>query len=194
MEVVRIFDDESGNSADGLYSIKYNKNGKNEYDKFIDIGDDVQGLFSFFKENLDDLNNPIYEGINLHSAVMQTIDEVREIERGFLEMKKSGDYQNLQILFKPLNDLDGKIFQLQKSKSKAKLKKVKHPWVRIYAIRIDKSAYVITGSAIKLTKGMKEREHTKKELDKFDKALNFLKVNGILSTDDIIYYYDNIEE
>lgn len=194
MEIVRIFGDVSGDSADGLYAIKYDGDKRNEYGNFIELGEDVQKLFSFFKENLDDLNGPFYNGISLNNAVMQTIDEVREIERMILELKRSGNYQNLQFLFKPLNDLDGKIFQLQKSKSKANLKKVKHPWVRIYAIRIDRSAYVITGSTIKLTKGMKERPHTQKELDKFDKAMNFLKDNGILSTDDLIYYYDNIEE
>lgn len=193
MKIVPIFVDESGNTADGLYAIKYDGEKRNEYDNFIELGEDVPKLFSFFKENLDDLNAPFYNGISVHNAVMQTIDEVRGIESELLAVTETGNTQKLQILFKELNNDDGKIFPLQKSKSKAKLKKVKHPWVRIYAIRIDENTFIITGSTIKLTKRMGDREHTRKELEKFEKVLNFLKDNEISSTDDIIYYYDNIE-
>ena len=74
------------------------------------------------------------------------------------------------------------------------IKGIKNPWLRIYAIRIASNTYVITGSTIKLTKNMDERKHTNDELDKFKKAIAFLKSEEIYSIDDIIYYYDNTEK
>ncbi|MFA6770318.1 MAG: hypothetical protein WCR71_04010 [Bacteroidales bacterium] len=52
-------------------------------------------------------------------------------------------------------------------------------WLRLYAIQISKECYIITGGAIKLTKAMQDRPHTKKELSKVNKCLDFLRVEGI---------------
>lgn len=45
---------------------------------------------------------------------------------------------------------------------------VKNNWLRLYAIRIDKNFFVVSGGAIKLTKKMGDRNHTQLELDKLD--------------------------
>ena len=52
-------------------------------------------------------------------------------------------------------------------------------WLRIYALKIDENVYVITGGAIKLTKTMLEREHTKHELEKLERCHDYLREEGI---------------
>lgn len=68
------------------------------------------------------------------------------------------------------------MFALQKSKTKPHRKS----WIRLYAIRIAKHLYVITGGAIKLTQYMKEREHTKLELQKMNRVVEFLKEQDLI--------------
>ena len=52
-------------------------------------------------------------------------------------------------------------------------------WLRIYAIKIDKGAYLITGGAIKLTATMAERSHTMAELAKMEQVRNHLIDIGV---------------
>lgn len=52
-------------------------------------------------------------------------------------------------------------------------------WLRIYAIKMDKGAYLITGGAIKLTATMSERPHTLAELAQLEKVRNKLIDLGV---------------
>ena len=61
-------------------------------------------------------------------------------------------------------------------------------WLRVYAIRLEKTVFVITGGAIKLTQTMQERPHTWEELKKMDRCREFLKTNGIFDQDSLIDY------
>lgn len=82
----------------------------------------------------------------------------------------------LQSLFKPLNNNDTQIYDLQKSK-------YKHSWLRIYAIRIAPNCYVVTGSAIKLVRNMDEKDYLIKEKQKLEKVKNFLMDEGLTDED-----------
>lgn len=55
----------------------------------------------------------------------------------------------------------------------------------IYAIKLEKGTYLITGGAIKLTPLMAEREHTLNELRKMEMVRNHLINNGIVDVDGI---------
>ena len=57
-------------------------------------------------------------------------------------------------------------------------------WLRIYAVRLSYNFFVISGSAIKLTKTMNEREHLKEELDKLNVLIRLLKEMNIETVED----------
>ena len=61
---------------------------------------------------------------------------------------------------------------------------VNKSWLRIYAIRISANIFVVSGSAIKLTLEMRDREHTKQELEKLKKTAQYLKNEGFIDDDD----------
>jgi len=63
----------------------------------------------------------------------------------------------------------------------------------LYAIRIHKNLFIVTGGAIKLTGQMGEHDDTDKELEKLEKVRDFLKANDLKTADDLIYYYENNE-
>lgn len=62
---------------------------------------------------------------------------------------------------------------------------------RVYAIKIDKNCFVITGGTIKLHHINKDRPHTAKEMQKMEKCRDYLKFMGIADTDS---FYELINE
>ena len=85
----------------------------------------------------------------------------------------------LDELFEPLHNSQIQIITLNKSKAK-------ETWLRIYALRVDTNAYIITGGAIKLTQKMNDRKHTNRELLKIENCRTFLLEQGIIDTDGVI--------
>ena len=83
-----------------------------------------------------------------------------------------------RIFLKPLNNVELNVRELQKSKTSKQ-------WLRLYAIRISRQCYIITGSAIKLVKLMNEREHLKKELHKLERVKQYLIEIGLLDEWDV---------
>lgn len=59
-------------------------------------------------------------------------------------------------------------------------------WLRIYAIRLEKDVFVVTGGAIKLTRTMQERPHTQEQLDKLNRCRQYLKNNGVFDADSFV--------
>jgi len=85
----------------------------------------------------------------------------------------------LDEIFSPLNNLQFQFHTLGKSKAK-------ETWLRIYALRVDKNVYIVTGGAIKLTQKMQDREHTNHELEKIESCREYLMSQGIVDIDGII--------
>jgi hypothetical protein len=117
------------------------------------------------------------------------MDEVDELEKEILDASLRMDRAtNLQSLFKPLDDMDKSISILQCSKAKVKAKGKKwgkSPRLRIYAIRINATTYVVTGGAIKLTHKMKDSKHTSDELKKIKRVQAWLKSDDIAYPEDL---------
>ena len=59
-------------------------------------------------------------------------------------------------------------------------------WLRVYAIRLEKNVFVITGGAIKLTHTMQDRLHTQEELNKLNQCRQYLLDNGVFDSDSFI--------
>lgn len=87
------------------------------------------------------------------------------------------DLNSLSEIFKPLDnrEVEFETYDLQKLKAKG-LERKSH--LRIYGIKYQNSI-IVTGGTIKLTKEMKERPHTKEELNKLEAIRQFLIENGV---------------
>lgn len=178
MEIIVIF-------ADLFYTIKYSKSKKNEFARIFEFWRDPEQLFNFFEDNLRDLQSGFYGEITVEEAVLITIKEASELERRLLNSKHKRDEIN--------NFLKKDLFTNPSVKELIPKKAYgyrKHSWLRLYAIELSNECFLITGGTIKLTHLMQERQHTKKELIKIQKCLDFLKENGIFDNSGII---DTIE-
>ncbi len=160
---------------------------QNEFDKFFNLTNDIEWLHNFFKQNKADLHGGFFGSITIAVAVSRTLDEVEEMEYSLYDYSEQGfggSDDNLQHLFKPLNNFEYAIALHQKSKAR-----IKRGWLRLYAIRLAENCYLVTGGAIKLTLDMK-RDHLQNELSKLERAKQFLHDNGIDFPEDLNNYKD----
>src|SRR5690554_5560126 len=163
MRIVRIIPD-----TDGLLSVHNSDELENEFETLFNNWNDIEYLNSFFKENLNDLGI-----LTINEAVNKTIKDANILED--LLIHAIENKTELQTLFRPLSNNEYKLKPYQKSKVYGTLRK---SWLRVYAIRVTSDLFVITGGAIKLTRTMAERDHTKVQLDRISKARDFLKEEG----------------
>jgi len=170
-----------------LYAVKFEHEVSDEFSKAFDQWTDVEYLFKFFEENFNDLNKEFYEEINIEKAIERTLEETKNLEETLLHIAETGinnRYNTLQTLFKPLNNLEYQIAEHQKSKAYGSAYK---SWLRVYAIRIEANTFVVSGSAIKLTRTMQEREHTLNELSKLNATKAYLIEQGLFDKNDFEY-------
>lgn len=193
---------------DSLYAIKYDdsevdefENSEfeeayekpNEFRRLFNNWSDPEYLEAFFQKHKTDLQREFYNFISIEDAINQTIEESLELEEKLIEVAENGkenDFNNLQNLFKPLNKKENGIIRIplyQESKVYGACHK---SWLRIYAIRIEKNVYIITGGAIKLTEDMNNREHLLLELNKLKRVRQFLIDIEIIDNDSIIEFIE----
>jgi hypothetical protein len=149
----------------------------------LDHWNDVIWLNTFFMENQIDLLS--YYSVSIEEAIMHTIEDSDKLESLMLRLAEDDD---LDRLFRPLDNNETGSSLLQKDKARLKDRPRHSSWLRIYAIRLSNGAYIITGGAIKLTRTMEEREHTQAELDKIEKVRNYLLSEHIIDDESFIDY------
>jgi uncharacterized protein YciI len=191
---------------DSLYAVKYTEEKdefeNNEFDENYKIKDEFSRLFinwqdpeyldRFFNKHKKDLQKEFYNNISIEDAIQKTIDEAYEFQQKILSIAEKGKEnfsQSLQTLFVPLHNSEKEVYPIpeyQKSKAYGSHKS----WLRIYAIRIEKNVFIVTGGAIKLTKTMNEREHLIKELKKLEKVKELLISEGIIDNDSIVDFLE----
>ncbi|WP_133998434.1 hypothetical protein [Dinghuibacter silviterrae] len=148
---------------------------------------DINWLYNFFDRNKADLHGGFFGSITSEIAVLRTLNEAEKMEDllyDFLEEGFNGSVNNLQHLFKPLNNFEYTIANHQKSKAR-----IRNGWLRVYAIRLAKNCYLVTGGAIKLSADMK-RDHLQLELKKLELSKQFLRFHGIDYPEDLNNYND----
>jgi len=188
MELKSIFVDED--SGEGLYSMQYDGENLDEFERLLDLWNDTQYLSTYLLNNSKFLNTPYFR-ISHNDAMTKILEEAEELENiiyGYCE-KGFGEGENLQMIFKQLENKDTKMPVYQFSKAKIDSRKFPR-FLRFYAIRISENTYIITGGAIKLSLYMSEHEDTKRELEKLELSKKFLIDNEISNLDDINYYYE----
>ena len=172
MEIVSIF-------AVQLTSFRYGTDRPAEFSRLFSQWQDPEFLHAFFTEHIEDLQSGFFGAISLQTAIRQTRDEARRLEKKLLQLA-SGTPSNLDSIFELLRLEE----PIELTRSKAKGDKLKS-WLRVYAIKLQSNVYVVTGGTIKLTRSMQDREHTKIELVKFERCKAFLREQGLTDVDGI---------
>lgn len=167
---------------DRLYAVSYDEMKDHVLSDLYDKWTDVQYLEEFFSQHECDLKRAFYNYISIEEAIEITIEEAEELYDELYELARDESENQLDTLFRSLND---NVFVFENyQKSKAKGLSSRKSWLRLYAIRFD-DVYIITGGAIKLTKTMQGCEHLELELRKLDMVRDYLKYD--LNEDDFIY-------
>lgn len=154
----------------------------NELAALFQKWNDAEYLWEFFMNNLDDLQE-FFHIERISAAVEDTIDDAEQLERLILEIPYT---ENLDELFHPLGSADLVIRELTREKARNWERTGHVSWLRVYAIRVEKNVFIITGGAIKLTHAMQDRAHTQKELGKLNQCRQYLLDNGVFDSDSFI--------
>ncbi len=185
MKIVRTFTDVK--IADSqLWTVVYDKEDTDEFNRLFDLWNDEEYLRSFFKEHISDLKSDFWGKMSIKDAVFKALNEAEIFEDMLLEIGHGRTWKgktNVKQFFQPLNNLEynDKVYQKKKAKPESKL-----PFLRLYAIRLADDSFIVTGGAIKLTDKMNGKKHLEKELAKLEQVKQYLKNNGILYFEDLI--------
>lgn len=151
---------------DALYAIEWEGEGTDCFDLFLQKMTNVEFLRKYFKYHQSKLRY-FKQVRNIDDAVINTIEEIGYIEDALIEHAECGkefqSIEHLSLLFEPLDD---RIGILEFGLSKLKGHDYFSPWIRLYAIKVSKNKYVITGGGIKLVEKMQDDPFLTKELDK----------------------------
>lgn len=166
MKIVPIF-------AERLFAFHYDEEVDNEYDRLLDSWTDTEYVRRFLNKNETD--------IPAHKTKRQLIEYITEdaisIDEQLINITQS-ENESLSQFFRPLDNSEYqlRILSLQKGRQHC---------LRIYAVKIDEDTFVITGGAIKLPLQhlMKDREHTRIELQKLSNARDYLRAYDIFDED-----------
>lgn len=172
MKIVAIFDSR-------LFSFRYPNEKTHELKRLLKLWNNPVYIIDFITEHAAD----IPEDIKPMQLASQIENDATTIEDYLLKLGTNRQ-GNFEFFFKSLDNNEYQIKPLSKRKGRMN-------FIRLYAIRIDNNCFVITGGAIKFTKLMQDREHTKIELQKLDRCREFLKNKGIYDAES---YYEFIKE
>jgi hypothetical protein len=174
LELVPIF-------AGNIWSVTYDGAKTDEYNRLFGDWLNISYLSDFYDEHQKLLDDPFWKqyGMGKDDAVRRTRQEAESLLRSFLDLYdccKKGMKPDFDILFRPLGE---GCYEHQLLRSKAYGKKRAPSFLRIYAIKIESNAYVITGGAIKLTRTMGECPYLEKEFKKLNQVRTWLQKLGI---------------
>lgn len=166
------FDDVLGDER--LWAVVYDGETENILSRVFSEWVDLDMLYSFFEKNSADLRS-FFKITDISQAVFETVSDAMALKAVLLEI---GPDARLDRIFRPLEN--SRMSEMVLSREKAKGARLFHhaSWLRIYALKFEPDTYLITGGAIKLTRKMGEREHTRKELVRLEQVRNYLLEQG----------------
>ena len=170
-----------------IYSIQYDEEEENEFDRLFNLWDDVTIVTQFFKSNQSFLRSDIWQQIlEPEDAARQVLDEADQLEDLFEEMNKNTQEGTQPDFDSHFHYLEGKfkdVLEWLPMKSYGTM----HPsLLRIYAIKMEKNTYLITGGGIKLADTIQNSPDLKDHIiQNIDKVRDFLKKNGIYDSNDM---------
>lgn len=180
MEIVEIY-------SPYIYSIKYDGQEENEFDRLFAEWSDIEYIMDFLEKNKSFLKATVwYRTPEPESAVRQVLNETEALELLFDELAENTENGRQPDFDSHFHYLEGKYkfelnYQPMKSYSNGR-----PPLLRIYAIKMDKNTYLITGGGIKLSDTIQNSPGLKEHvLQDIDRVRGWLKANGILDSDDM---------
>lgn len=151
--------------------------GKDEFTKWRRLWQDASFLSDFYCNHIEYFRVPFWAGIDEERFVMDAIASAPEIFRNIEAALRKNE---LEKLFRPLSLQDERQADYTSIRVKSKFGRIQNHFAfRIYAIKVDDGCYVITGGAIKITRGMSEAPHTKIELAKLKYVHEALLKEGL---------------
>lgn len=170
-----------------LYSIRYDSEEINEFDRLLDNWNDAVYVTEFLRANSDYLSTPVWSQTPTpEDAARQVYNEARVIEEYFEELAQNS-YQGIIPNFNSIfHYLDGKYKYELKIPPMKSYGHVRPSLIRIYAIKLGDNCYLITGGGIKLSDTIQNSPNLKDHvLQNIDKVRNYLLENGISDSLDI---------
>lgn len=165
-------------SGERIWSVVYDGESVDALTKLFREWNDLDFLEEFFMKNSDDLAS-YFRITDIDLAIYDTLEDANELRCMILDISPDADVDRLFRHFE-----NSRIAEMLLGREKARgIRRAHDSWLRIYALKIEKNAYLITGGAIKLTRTMEEREHTLAELRKMEIVRNFLIVQGAIDID-----------
>ena len=105
---------------------------------------DIDWLERFFSNNAADLLK-YFTITNLEDAIFDTFSDAIRLQSVILDLSPDTD---LDMLFRPLDNYRTAEMVLGKEKAKGFRTSGHSSWLRLYALKLEPQAYVITGGAI----------------------------------------------
>ena len=170
-----------------LWAVRYDGEAENALYAAFAQWSDVEWLRAFFVENRKDLET-YFKVTDVNAAIYDTLEDNDRLQCLILDINPDAD---LETLFKPLDNNQSAALMLDKEKARPDRNGGHLSWLRLYAIRLERGAFIITGGAIKLTYKMQERAHTLQDLMKMEKVRNFLLEEGIVDKDSFLDYRES---
>ena len=175
MEIVAIF-------GKRLFAFKYPNETKDEFSRLFDLWNDNEYLEEFFETHISDLQSGYWYNTSVVEAVFDTIKYAQQFEDVLYELSENNEesqIDGLESMFRPLFNSSHQFWTFNKSKARDN-------WLRLYALRIERDIYIITGGANKLTQKMQDRRHTSEELSKLEKCRSYLLNAGVVDVDGLM--------
>lgn len=171
-----------------LWAVRYEGAEDNALYETFAKWNDVMWLRDFFLSNKEDLES-YFKITDVNTAIYDTIEDSDRLQCLILDLSPDAD---LEKIFRPLDNRQTAALILDKEKARPESGNGHPSWLRLYAIRLEKGVFIITGGAIKLTATMAEREHTILELSKMEKVRNFLLGENIVDKDSFMDYAETL--
>jgi len=170
-----------------IYSIQYDDQEENEFDRLFDLWNDVEYLTQFLEDNQEYLSSTVWQQTpEPEDAARQILEEATKLEELFDSL-----YNNVLEGRKPDFDnhfkfLEGDYkYSLQWPPMKS-YGTIRPSLLRMYAIKMKENVYLITGGGIKLADKIQNSPDLKDHvLQNIEKVRSFLKENGILEAEDM---------
>ena len=171
-----------------IYSVRYEENEDNEFDRLFEEWNDLEKILPFLEENAQYLKQDTWRGIpEPEDAARQVLEEARRLEGMFERMDETARLGKTP-------DYDGHFRCLNGSRYECLLEYIpmksygplRPSLLRMYAIKLAKNTYLITGGGIKLGHSIQESPGLKDHaLRQIDAVRAWLKREGVIDADDL---------
>ena len=135
-----------------LYSIQYDENDENEFDRLFDEWNDVEAVLQFMVQHKAFLKNKIWSRVvEPEDAARQVLNEAEYLENRVDELNENTIKGKIPDFDSHFKYLDGPVYYSEWKQTPMKSYGNGRPsFLRIYAIKLEPNVYVVTGGGIKL--------------------------------------------